>query len=157
MREFLLHSKKQGLPYEEAVRLLNEIYKPEIKKPEELKIPISVFDNRQLSALEAIVKFLHENKGFRFSEIARLINRDQRAIGVSYRFASRKMSFILKATASKYSLPLKVIAKRKLSVLESIAYYLKQTYSLSYHEVALLLKRDDRTVWTVYQRALRKL
>lgn len=67
------------------------------------------------------------------------------------------MKVMLKAQASKYSLPVSVIAERKMSVLESIVYYLKTEYSLSYHDIALIIRRDDRTVWTVYQRALKKL
>ena len=43
-----------------------------------------------------------------------------------------------------------------LSILESIVRYLKETGSLSYHNIAILLKRDDRTIWTVYKRALKK-
>jgi len=54
-------------------------------------------------------------------------------------------------------LPVSTIAGRKLSVLESIVYNLRETYSLSYHEIALIMRRDDRTVWTVYYRALKKL
>lgn len=137
---------------------MDEVYKPGLaKKPEEPIIPVSVFSNDYLSALEAIVKYLHENKELRLSEIARIISRDQRAVGVTYRFASKKMKVILKAPVSKYSLPASTIAGRKLSVLESIVYYLRETYSLSYHEIALIIRRDDRTVWTVYYRALRKL
>ncbi len=83
--------------------------------------------------------------------------RDQRAIGVSYRFAKKKMKFTLKAAVSSYSLPVSVIADRRLSVLEGIVAYLKKTYGLAYHEIALIIRRDDRTVWTVYQRALKKL
>lgn len=110
-----------------------------------------------MSALEAIVKYLRENRELRLSDIAKLISRDQRAIGVTYRFASKKMKLVIKAPASKYNLPVSIISERKMSVLESITYYLRRNYDLSYHDVAELLKRDDRTIWTVYNRALRKL
>jgi DNA-directed RNA polymerase specialized sigma24 family protein len=139
---------------------LDEAYKPGlVKKPEELEsvIPVSVFSNDYLSALEAIVKYLHENRNMRLSEIAKLICRDQRAVGVTYRFARKKMKLVLKAPVSKYKLPVSIVAERKLSVLESIVYHLKITYHLSYHDIANIIKRDDRTVWTVYQRALKKL
>ncbi|MBW2991011.1 hypothetical protein KY348_04880 [Candidatus Woesearchaeota archaeon] len=163
LREFILRFKKQEVSYDEFIKYLEEVYKPElprvpvVEKPEEISVPVSVFDNDYLSALEAIVKFLRENKGLRLSQIAGLLARDQRAVGVTYRFARKKMKTILRAPIVKYSLPLTIIADKKLSVLESIVYHLKKTYALSYHDIALLLKRDDRTVWTVYQRALRKL
>lgn len=159
LRELILYFKKKKVPYSDFLKYLEEAYKFKlVEKPEEISIPVAVFDNNYLSALETVVKYLRENKDMRLSEIAKLLARDQRAIGVTYRFASKKMKIRLKlkTTVSKYSLPVSVIADRKMSVLESIVYYLKKTYDLSYHDIAVLLKRDDRTIWTVYQRALRK-
>ena len=165
LKEFILRFKQENVSYEEFQSYLEEVYKPEHepgigrigKKPKELIIPVSIFDNGMLSSLESIVKYLRENKGLRLSEIARLLGRDQRAIGVTYRFARKKLGQELSAPATKQSLPVKVIADRKLSVLESIVHHLKKTYGLQFHEIALMLRRDDRTVWTVYQRALKKL
>ena len=54
------------------------------------------------------------------------------------------------------SIPLALFSLRVLSVLESLVAYIKDTYDLTYHETAVLLNRDDRTVWTVYQRAKKK-
>ncbi|MBI2005629.1 MAG: hypothetical protein HYS80_02600, partial [Candidatus Aenigmarchaeota archaeon] len=39
---------------------------------------------------------------------------------------------------------------------ENIAAYLKDTFGLTYHAIAVLLNRNDRTIWTVYQRAKKK-
>jgi hypothetical protein len=136
---------------------LNEAYKPKEVPVPELEVPLSVFKNDYLSALETIVKYLHENKGLRLSEIAKLTCRDQRAIGVTYGFASKKMKVALKAPISKYSLPISVISDKKMSVLESLVFHLKKTYSLSYHDISMLLLRDERTIWTVYHRALKKI
>lgn len=159
MRELILYFKEKDVSYSDFKKSLDEAYAPgkEIEEQLGLSIPVSVFDNNYLSSLETVVKYLHENKQLRLSEIAKLIKRDQRAIGVTYRFASKKMKVVLKAPASKYSLPVSVLAQKKLSVLESIVSYLKKTYGLSNHDVAGLLMRDDRTVWTVYNRALKKL
>lgn len=160
MREFILRFKEEKVSYEEFIRYLDLVYKPRppvAEEPAGISIPFSVFDNDYLSALETIVKYLRENKEMRFAEIARLLNRDQRAVGVTYRFARRKMESRLRALAVKYSLPASVVADKKLSVLESVVYYIKETYSLPYHKIAVMIRRDDRTVWTVYQRALRKL
>jgi len=157
LREFILRFKKENVSYDEFIKYLDEVYKPKIvEKPAELIIPASVFDNSRLSALEAVVKYLHENKGLRLVELAKLLKRDQRAIGVTYRFARKKMKPLLKVYASKYSVPASVIAERKLSVLESVVYHLKKNYGLRYCDIALMLRRDDRTVWTVYDRALNK-
>ena len=56
----------------------------------------------------------------------------------------------------EYSIPLKVLRDRNLSVLEAISEYLHDEKNLTYHEIAVLMKRDDRTIWTCYQRAKKK-
>ncbi|MFH1849613.1 MAG: hypothetical protein ABH879_05490 [archaeon] len=45
---------------------------------------------------------------------------------------------------------------RNVSVLEAISEYLKDSLGLCYHEIAVLLNRDDRTIWTCYSRAKKK-
>ncbi|MBU2561879.1 MAG: hypothetical protein KKD17_06280 [Nanoarchaeota archaeon] len=48
------------------------------------------------------------------------------------------------------------IFSTSLSPSESLCKYLKENRSLSFHEIAVILNRDDRSVWTSYARALRK-
>jgi hypothetical protein len=43
-----------------------------------------------------------------------------------------------------------------LSPSESLCRYLRDERKLSFHEIALLIGRDDRSVWTSYSRASRK-
>jgi DNA-binding CsgD family transcriptional regulator len=38
-----------------------------------------------------------------------------------------------------------------------MSFYLKEERHLSFHEIALILNRDDRTVWTCWHRAKKKL
>jgi predicted transcriptional regulator len=54
------------------------------------------------------------------------------------------------------AVPLSVLTDRKLSILEVIVEYLHEKKSLSFHEIAVLTKRDDRTIWTCYNRAKKK-
>lgn len=54
-------------------------------------------------------------------------------------------------------IPLGMFKNRELAPLESITEFLKEKAGLSFHEIALLLNRDDRTVWTCYNRASKKL
>jgi len=56
----------------------------------------------------------------------------------------------------KKYVPLHAIADRRLSVLEAIVEYLHEKKSMSFHEIALATKRDDRTIWTCYRRAKKK-
>ena len=46
-----------------------------------------------------------------------------------------------------------VFRDRSVAVLECLVEYLHDNKSLSFHEIAILLNRNDRTVWTVYHRA----
>ena len=151
----LSHLKKQGFSSEEIIEFVNRLLRVEVK--EEIKIPISVFNNEKLSSLETIVKYLRENLLLSFKQIASLTNRNNVALAVSYRNAKKKLEakFVVEEI-SPYSLPVTILQDRKLSVLENIVSYLKDTFGLAYHKIALLLNRDDRTIWTVYQRAKKK-
>ena len=53
-------------------------------------------------------------------------------------------------------LPTYILKDRSVSVLEAIVEYLKGNENLSFHEIALLINRDDRTIWTVYDRVKKK-
>ena len=53
-------------------------------------------------------------------------------------------------------IPSTIFLDRSLSVLEAISEYLKEEKGLSYHEIAVFLNRDDRTIWTCYNRAKKK-
>lgn len=50
-------------------------------------------------------------------------------------------------------LPTHIFQDRDVSVLEAISEYMKDSMGLSYHEIAQMLSRDDRTIWTCYNRA----
>ena len=49
-----------------------------------------------------------------------------------------------------------MLTDRSLSVLEVMVEYLKEHEALSFHQIAALTNRDDRTIWTVYSRAKKK-
>lgn len=57
---------------------------------------------------------------------------------------------------SRVGIPVSILKDRKLSALEAISEYLKETLNMNYHEIAVLMNRDDRTIWTVYNRAKKK-
>ena len=147
--------KEQGLSSEEIINLVNKTLKVPVK--EEVKVPISVFNNDYLSSLENIVKYLRENLLLSFKQIASLTNRNNIALAVTYRNARKKMEakFVVEEI-SPYSIPVSILKDRNLSVLENVVSYLKDTFGLTYHKIAVLLNRDDRTIWTVYQRAKKK-
>jgi len=54
------------------------------------------------------------------------------------------------------TIPSNIFKDRNLAPLESISEYLKDKQGMSFHEIAVLLNRDDRTIWTCYTRAKKK-
>lgn len=57
--------------------------------------------------------------------------------------------------AEEQSVPVEIFAK-KLSPSEAVCKFLKENRKKSFHEIAVLLDRDDRSVWTSYHRAINK-
>ena len=150
----LEYLKEHKLSSEEIIELVNKLLKVPAK--EEVKVPISVFKNEKLGALETIVKYLRENKLLSFKQIGSLTNRNDIALAVSYRNAKKKLEEKFVEEISPYYLPVSILQDRKFSVLENVVSYLKDTFGLTYHKIAILLNRNDRTIWTVYQRARKK-
>lgn len=122
----------------------------------EPQIPVSVF-NETLSGLETISKYLKENLNLNYKDIAKLLNRSEKTIWQAHFYSKKKFpkKFVVKET--EFIIPVSVLTNRDISVLESIALYLKDSVGLRFHEIASLLKRDHSTIWTVYHRAKQKL
>ncbi|HLC58046.1 MAG TPA: hypothetical protein VJH95_05715 [Candidatus Nanoarchaeia archaeon] len=120
-------------------------------------IPISIFNTKELSSLEAISKYLHEELHLKFSQIAQLTNRNPRTVWSAYQSSKTKHPSQLTIKQSEIKIPIHQLTDRSLSVLEAIVSYLKENYNLTLHEIAQFLNRDDRTIWTVYHRYKKKV
>ena len=145
-KELLLPIKKKyNLTFDDLKRLLEE----------KLFFPVEIF-NKKLTVLESVVKYLKEEKNLSLHNISDIIGRDQRNVWCIYNKTKKKNSekFIIKKV--EFWIPISIFFNTKLSALESIVKYLKEIQNLKYHEIAVLLKRNDRTIWTVYQRSLKK-
>ncbi len=57
---------------------------------------------------------------------------------------------------SDVNIPLNILLDRNVAVLEAIVEFLKDRKNLTYHEIAVLTNRNDRTIWTVYSRVRKK-
>ena len=120
----------------------------------ELFIPLSIF-NKKLSSLEVISKYLFENENLSLKAISNLLNRSNRNIWNSYDRSKKKFPKKLLVKES-ILLPISILRNLDFTLLENIILYLKENLELSYHEIAVLLQRDDRTIWTVYNRLKQK-
>lgn len=120
-----------------------------------ISVPIEIFA-QDLSPAEAVVKHLKEHHGLTFSQIARLLNRDQRGIWGSYARAQRKSPARFSMKASSYMIPLSCFHDRSRSILEHVVTHLKNEKKLPVSHICALLKKRPSTVWTAYQRSRRK-
>jgi len=119
-------------------------------------IPVSIFSNNRLSCLEATVKYLRENEKLSNNETARLLGRAQQAAWITYRNAAKKLAKQFIPEKHDLMIPTEALSSG-LSALESISLYLNQKYGIGYSKIATLLNRDQRTIWTVCDRARKKL
>ncbi len=95
----------------------------------------SVSSNSQESRelLKSIIHFMKQNQQLALPE---LIN-------------------IYSESSPEESIPVSIFSN-KLSPSESLCKFLKDNRTLSFHEIAVLLNRDDRSIWTSYTRASKK-
>jgi len=124
----------------------------------EILIPSAIFYDRSVSVLESLVEYLKQAYRLSYHKIAVLTNRDERNIWTIYHRASIKRAerkFIAEKRPN-FFIPLSVVKDRSLSILEVLVSYLKQNTSFTNHQIALLLNRSDKTIWTVYNRAKKK-
>ena len=138
----------------EVMELLSKVEEKLASK--EVLIPITAYDNKELSALETTCKYLREELGLSYHEIGVMLNRNDRTIWTTYNNAEKKREKDLKVRVTKVFVPASIFKDRKLSVLESLVSYLKDKLNLRYSEIAKLLRRDERNIWTVYNRAKKK-
>ena len=136
-------------------KLLEKIGKASIKKADDVvAIPLEIF-KQKLGAAEVLCKYLRENKGMKFSEIAKTLNRDQRTVALNYNKSLRKKKDKIELKESRF-VPSSTFSDRRLSILESLVYYLRNK-KISNAEIAKMLDKDPRNVWTLHSRAVKKL
>lgn len=126
--------------------LLNDLR----KEKRDISIPVSIFTKR-LGSLEAIVKYLREELNLSNIKVSRLLKRDNKVTWNIYSKARKKFPLKLD-TDSDIFIPVSIFAVKKFSVLESLVAYLKEKEELRFVDIAGLLHRNQRTIWTVYQK-----
>lgn len=120
----------------------------------EHKIPVALF-SRELGGLEAVTKYMKENLNMRYKEIADTLSRDERTIWTAYRKSIEKEKRPIMIKEKTIEIPLSIFKKGNLTVLEAVITYLVKK-GLRFKDVADLIDRDQRNVWTLYSRAIKK-
>ena len=148
--------KEKGYTKENIVEVLGAVKEAANKKEFNGLIPASIFSTPKLSSLEIIVKYLKEEHDFSYHEIALMLNRNDRTIWATYNNSKKKHLPKLYANQTIFFIPVSIFKQREFGVLELICEYFKDELNFSYHEIAVLVNRNDRTVWTTYSRAKKK-
>ncbi|MBD3313406.1 hypothetical protein GF345_03105 [Candidatus Woesearchaeota archaeon] len=144
------------ISFEEAKQIFKEDLLAKVFAQKE-SVPLEVFNHKELGAFESLVKYLHENLYLDFSEISEITARSIKTVWASYKKASEKHSSQFAIHHETIRIPISIIQNRELGVQENIVVYLKDEAGMTYHDIADALERDDRTVWTAYNRAKKKL
>lgn len=150
--------------FEKFSSLLDEITKKHNISVNELmamtgkkeSIPLTIFENN-LSPLECVAKYLHEEEDLSHKQIGVILNRSPKTVWQAYKFSLKKISGKMEVKTSSYFIPFNLLGERKFSILESVVKHLVEDYNLKFSQIANLMKRDDRTIWTVYSRVKKKV
>ncbi|MCF7866525.1 hypothetical protein K9L67_05045 [Candidatus Woesearchaeota archaeon] len=138
---------KYGLSTKQIIDCLEE---------EELDgIPITILNDKKISSLEIIVKYLKENKKLKYKEIAKLLKRKSNSLGSTYKKAKTKKPEKFEDQETSPKIPFSAF-KKELSILEAICLHLqKEDYKQV--EIAKILGKNPKTIWTTIQRTKNKI
>jgi len=130
-----------------------EMFSKEEHSVSNIFVPATLFSTN-LSPAESLVVYLKDHLEFKFSEIAKLIGRDERSLWGNYNRAKQKGELVIEK--SPYLIPLEIFADRSLSVLEHVVFYLKENYNLNIQTISKLLNKKSTTIWSVFNRIKQK-
>ena len=83
------------------------------------------------------------------------VNLNILLFNIKQRFNLSNKELIELSKEKQVFIPISIFNK-ELGMLESISLYLKDKLKLSFKEIAQLLKRDYKTIWTSYNKAKNK-
>ncbi|MGV8150630.1 MAG: hypothetical protein ACP5NV_02780 [Candidatus Woesearchaeota archaeon] len=127
---------------------------------EDYSVPINVL-SAGLHPLQAIVKYLHEEKKLKIRHISILLNRNVQTIWTSYRQVKSKKipsknSRKKISNQNQISIPLSILSKNNNSILESTVHYLNSVHKMPQAQIAKLLGKSIKTIWTCNNRYIIK-
>lgn len=144
-------SEKYALSFEQVLELLKK------KGKKDILIPSFILRDRKLGILEAVTKYLKEELDLTYHKIAVMLKRDDRVVWVTYNKAIKKKKEKFVIEEPNYWLPISIFTDKKLGPLETISKYLVEHAKLNIKDIAKLLNRDSRLIWSCYNRAKKKL
>lgn len=134
--------------------LIQDLLKKQ-KTNKKIHLPISIFSTK-LGCLETICKYLKENLNISFNEMAELLDRQPITLRTSFNNARKKHPDLFTNFNFNFNIPIFLLKNRKYTTFEIIIIYLKETSQISFKQIAALLSRNYKTIWTTYNRAKKK-
>jgi len=119
-------------------------------------VPSKIFQNRSYSILETLAVYLKDEIKLNYHQIGILLKRNERTIWTCYNRAKQKKFEKSFEYPESIQISFKIFHNRKISFSEALIRYLKDEIKLSYHQIGVLINRNDRTIWTLYSRVLEK-
>jgi len=130
-------------------------------------IPLNLFCSKS-PCLEVVVKFMVDNLNLDCETISVILNRNIKNINKAYNKSSNKnykhqlesnksLAIVNHNEISNIMVPLVIFKHNSLSMLESLVKYIKDVHAMKYSQIATILNRDQRTIWTIYNRASKKI
>ncbi len=164
---FSLTDREQSI--EELKKILSQLQQEHNLNPQQAlelataspSVPLSVFASDR-GPLESLVIYLHTGCHLDFKTISALLKRSYQTVWTSFKLGSAKPvgpSNEKHALAHLVSLPIpySIFSDERLSISEALCRYLHETQRLRLRDIAILLNRDQRTVWTMHHRATKKV
>ena len=143
--------KKNNISLDKFIDILKEKH-----NGTKLKIPCCIFKERSLGVLESLTVYLKDELNLSYHEIALILNRDDRVVWASYNNAKKKFNGSFVFENNSKGIPVSLFANRDIGLLEALTKHLREQERMNNHQVAEILNRDDRTIWTSYSRAKKK-
>ena len=98
-----------------------------------------------------------KKRGLRYNRISKTISN----LNENEDFLTELEFFIKdyknKKEKSLPKIPIGIFSNKKLGILEILVKYLKENYLMTYSKIAKLLNRDDRTIWSSYNKTKKKV
>ncbi len=117
------------------------------------KLPLAIFST-SLSPLEATVMYLRR-QGCTFACISQILRKQPSTISTTYYNAQKKQSEEPIISPDGLCVPTSIFASG-LATLEAVSLYLQRNRGLRIVNIAKLLGKDNKVIWTSIQRAKKK-
>jgi len=122
----------------------------------QISVPLSIFGTNNLGALEILVKYMKEELNLSIKQITKLLNKNYNTVWNTYNKSITKHKERLSYDSSSVKIPISIFSEKILGPLESLVVYMKEILDMKNSEIARLLQKSQKTIWSTYDKAKKK-